>query len=158
MNLTCIPTQGLYVDTFDSPNQSVRVKVLNVGGGRLNVERIRIPRGFERWIKRVEGSQSATLTSNSGPKEIELNILLSELPNPSTVNRVKLTVLSNSRRKTFGEIFLAVRPPENQFPNLTLPKYLNFGEITVCKVLIADYREDAEGPPCRVFAHRRFYT
>ena len=135
---------NLYVDTFDSPNQSVKVKVSNVGGGRLNVERIRIPRGFERWIKRVEGSQSATLTSNSEPKEIELNILLKELPKPSSVNIVKLTALSNSKRKTFSEILLHVCPPENQSATLTLPEYLNFGDTTVCKVSVADCREDGE--------------
>lgn len=138
---------NLYVDTFDSPNQSVKVEVSNVGGGRLNVERIRIPRGFDKWIKRAEGPQSATLTSNSEPKEIELNILLKKLPKPSSVNVVKLTALSNSKRKTFSEVLLGVRPPENQTTNLTLPEYLNFGEITVCKVLITDCREDAEAPP-----------
>lgn len=137
----------LYVDTFDSPNQSVTVKVSNVGGGRLNMQRVHIPRGFERWIKKVEGPQSATLTASSEPKEIELNILLNELPNPSSVNLVKLTVRSNSQRKTFSEILLHVCPPENQSATLTLPEYLNFGEITVCKVLIADYREDAEASP-----------
>ena len=138
---------NLYVDTFDSPNQSVKVEVSNVGGGRLNVERIRIPRGFERWIKRVEGRQSATLTSNSEPKEIELNILLEELPKLSSMNVVKLTVLSNSRRKTFSEILLRVHPPENQSTNLTLPEYLNFGEITVCKVSVTDCHEDGEPRP-----------
>ena len=137
---------NLYVDTFGNLNQSVKIKVSNVGGGRLSVERIRIPRGFERWIKRVKAPQSATLTSNSEPKEIELNILLKELPNPSSVNYVKLTALSNSKRKTFSEILLGVRPPENQTTNLTLPEYLNFGEITVCKVLITDCREDVEAP------------
>ena len=135
---------NLYVDTFDSPNQSVKVKVSNVGGGRLNVQRIHIPRGFERWIKRGEGPQSATLTASSEPKEIELNILLNELPNPSSVNLVKLTVRSNSKRKTFSEILLHVCPPENQSATLTLPEYLDFGEITVCKVSVADCREDGE--------------
>ena len=138
---------NLYVDTFNSPNQSVKVEVSNVGGGRLNVERIRIPRGFERWIKRAERLQSATLTSNSEPIKIELKLFLKALPNPSSVNVVKLTVLSNSRRKTFSEILLRVHPLENQSTNLTLPKYLNFGEITVCKVSVADCREDAEAPP-----------
>ncbi len=137
---------NLYVDRFDSPNQSVKVKVSNIGGGWLDVERIHVPRGFERWIKRVEGPQFATLTSNSEPEEIELNILLKELPNPSSMNVVKLTVHSNSKWKTFSEILLRVRPPENQSTNLTLPEYLNFGEITVYKVLIADCREDAEAP------------
>ena len=135
---------NLYVDTFGNLNQSVKIKVSNVGGGRLSVERIRIPRGFERWIKRVKAPQSATLTSNSEPKEIELNILLKELPNPSSVNYVKLTALSNSKRKTFSEVLLGVCPPENQSANLTLPEYLNFGEITVYKVSVADCREDGE--------------
>ncbi len=138
---------NLYVDTFDSPNQSVKFEVSNVGSGRLNVEGIRIPRGAKRWIRTAEGPQSATLTSNSEPKEIELNILLRELPNPSSVNVVKLTVLSNSERQTFSEILLGVRPPENQSVNLTLPEYLNLGEITVCKVLIANRCEDAAAPP-----------
>ena len=138
---------NLYVDTFDSPNQSVKVKVSNVGGGRLNVERIRIPRGFDKWIQRTERPRPVTLTSTSDPIEIELKLFLKALPNPSSVNVVKLTVLSNSRRKTFSEILLRVRPPENQSTNLILPEYLNFGEITVCKVLIADCREDAEAPP-----------
>ena len=74
------------------------------------------------------------------------------------MNVVKLTALSNSRRKTFSEILLRVRPPENQSANLILPEYLNFGEITVCKISVADCREDAEAPPSRVFAHRGFYT
>ena len=135
---------ALYVDTFDSPNQSVKVKVSNVGGGWLNVRRIHIPRGFERWIEEAEGPQSATLTSNSEPKEIELNILLKELPEPSSVNVVKLTVYSNSRSNKFSEIFLRVSSPENQEATLTLPEYLDFGEITVCKVSVADCREDRE--------------
>ena len=135
---------NLYVDTFDSPNQSVKVKVSNVGGGRLNVQRIHIPRGFERWIKRAEGPQSATLTASSEPKEIELNVLLNELPNPSSVNLVKLTVRSNSRSNMFSEIFLRVSPLENQDTNLKLPEYLDFGEITVCKVSVADCREGGE--------------
>ena len=135
---------NLYVDTFNSPSQSVKVEVSNVGGGRLNVERIRIPRGFERWIKRAERLQSATLTSNSEPIKIELKLFLKALPNPSSVNVVKLTALSNSRRKTFSEILLRVCPPENQSATLTLPEYLNFGDITVCKVSVADCREDGE--------------
>ena len=138
---------NLYVNTFGNLNQSVKIKVSNVGGGRLSIERIRIPRGFERWIRRVEGPQSVTLTSNSEPKEIELNILIKELPSPSSVNYVKLTAFSNSKRKTFSEILLGVRPPENQTTNLTLPEYLNFGEITVCKVSVVDCREDAEASP-----------
>jgi hypothetical protein len=60
------------------------------------------------------------------------------------VNIVKLTALSNSKRKTFSEILLHVCPPENQSATLTLPEYLNFGDTTVCKVSVADCREDGE--------------
>ena len=139
--------ENLSVNRFDSPSQSVKVKVSNVGGGKLNVERIRIPRGFDKWIKRAERAKPLTLTSTSDPIEIELKLFLDALPQPSSVNFVKLTVLSNSRRKTFSEILLAVHPPENQSAKLTLPEYLNFGEITVCKVSVIDPCEDAEGPP-----------
>lgn len=138
---------NLSVDRFDSPNQSVKVKVSNVGGGRLNVERIRIPRGFNKWIQRAERAKPVTLTSTSDPLEIELKLLLEALPQPSSVNFVKLTVLSNSRRKTFSEILLSVRPPENQSAKLTLPEYLNLGEITVCKVSVVDHRDNAEALP-----------
>lgn len=136
-----------YVDTFDNPNQSVKVEVSNVGGGRLDVQRISIPRGFNKWIKRAKKPKPVTLTSTSDPIEIELKLVLKALPNPSTVNIAKLNLISNSKRKTFSQILLGVRPPENQSTNLTLPQYLDFGEITVCKVSIADCREDAEAPP-----------
>ena len=134
---------NIYVDTFDNPNQSVKVKVSNVGGGKLNVERISIPRVYGKWIKRAKRSQRATLTPIAEPIEFELELELKALPNPSSVNTAELTVLSNSRRKTFSKILLGVRPPDNHSANMTLPEYLNFGEITVCKVLIADSREDA---------------
>ena len=138
---------NLYVDTFDSPNQSVKVKVSNVGGGRLQVERIRIPRASGKWIKRAKRSKPVTLTSASDPIEIELNLLLKDLPNPATVNVTELHLISNSKRKTFSEILLGVRPPENQTPNLTVPDYINFGEITVWKVSVTDRREDESTPP-----------
>ena len=138
---------NLYVDTFDSPNQSVKVKVSNVGGGRLNVERIRIPRTSGKWIKRAQASRPVTLTSTSDPVEIELNLLLKDLSNPATVNVAELHLISNSKRKTFSEILLGVRPPENQTSNLTVPDYINFGEITVWKVALADRREDESTPP-----------
>ena len=138
---------NLDVDRFDSPNQSVKVKVSNVGGGRLNVERIRIPRGFNKWIQRAERAKPVTLTSTSDPLEIELKLLLEALPKPSTVNFVKLTVLSNSTRKTFSEILLSVRPPENQSAKLTLPEYLNLEEITVCKISVVDHRDNTEALP-----------
>ena len=138
---------NLSVDRFDSPSLSVKVKVSNVGGGKLNVERIRIPRGFDKWIKRAERAKPLTLISTSDPIEIELKLFLDALPQSSSVNFVKLTVLSNSRRKMFSDILLAVHPLGNQAAKLTLPEYLNFGEITVCKVSVADYREDVKGPP-----------
>jgi len=137
---------NIYVDTFDNPNQSVKVRVSNVGGGKLNVERISIPRVYGKWIKRAQRSQRATLTPIAEPIEFELELELKALPNPSSVNTAELTVLSNSRRKTFSKILLGVRPPDNHSANMTLPKYLNFGEITVCKVSIADCREDTAAP------------
>ncbi len=137
---------NIYVDTFDNPNQSVKVMVSNVGDGKLHVERIRVPRGFEKWIKRAEGSKPATLTSTSDPLELELKLNLRTLPNPSSENIVKLSILSNSKRKTFSEILLRVQPPCTQSTNLTLPEYINFGEITTYKVSIADNREDATVP------------
>ena len=149
---------NIYVDTFDNPNQSVKVIVSNVGGGKLDVERISIPRVYGNWIKRVHGSKQATLTPTSEPMELELELGLKALPNPSSVNTAELNVISNSRRKTFSKILLGVHPPDNQSTNMTLPEYLNFGEITVCKVSIADSREDGGGTDNRISTHRRFYT
>ena len=137
---------NIYVDTFDNPNQSVKVMVSNVGGGRLNVERISIPRVHGGWIKRAKRSKRATLTPISEPIAFELNLELKALPNASSVNTAELNVISNSRRKTFSKILLGVQPPESQSTNLVLPEYLNFGEITVYKVLVADSREDAAAP------------
>lgn len=138
---------NVYVDTYDNPNQSVKVMVSNVGGGKLDVERISIPRVYGEWIKRVHGSKRATLTPTSEPIALELNLELKALPNPSSVNTAELNVISNSRRKTFSKILLGVHPPDNQSTHLTLPEYINFGEITVYKVSIADSREDAAAPP-----------
>ena len=134
---------NIYVDTFDNPNQSVKVMVSNVGGGKLNVERVSIPRVYGNWIKRAHGSKPTTLTPTSEPVAFELELGLKALPNPSSVNTAELNVISNSKRKTFSKILLGVHPPDNQSTHLILPEYLNFGEITVCKVLIADSREDA---------------
>ena len=138
---------NIYVDTYDNPNQSVKVMVSNVGGGRLNIERISIPRVYGGWIKRTKGSKRATLTPTSEPIAFELNLELKALPDASSVNTAELNVISNSRRKTFSKILLGVQPPEGQSTNLVLPEYLNFGEITVYKVLVADSREDAAVPP-----------
>ena len=138
---------NIYVDTFDNPNQSVKVMVSNVGGGKLDVERVSIPRVYGKWIKRAQGSKRATLTPTSEPIAFELNLELKALPNPSSVNVAELKVISNSRRKTFSQILLGVHPLEGQSTNLVLPEYLNFGEITVCKVSIADDHEDVVAPP-----------
>ena len=62
------------------------------------------------------------------------------------MNTAELNVISNSKRKTFSKVLLGIHPPDNQSTHLTLPEYLNFGEITVYKVLIADSREDAAAP------------
>ena len=137
---------NIHVNSFDNPNQSVKVEISNVGDGKLHVERIRIPRGFEKWIKRAEKSKPATLTSTSEPLELELKLNLKALPNPTSKNKGKLSVISSSKRKTFSEILLRVQPPDTQSTNLTLPEYINFGEITACKVSIADKREGTEVP------------
>ena len=142
---------NLYVDAFDSPIQSVKVEVSNIGGGNLYVERIRIPQAYGKWVKRVESPKPTTLTSRSDPIEIELNILLKELPNPSSVNVAKLPLISKPKQKSFDEILLGVRPPDNQSANLMVPEYINFGEITACKVSIADHREDESKPPVDFF-------
>ena len=148
---------NLYVDAFDSPIQSVKildspiqsvkVEVSNIGGGNLYVERIRIPQAYGKWVKRAESPKPTTLTSRSDPIEIELNILLKELPNPSSVNVAKLPLISKPKQKSFDEILLGVRPPDNQASKLMVPEYINFGEITVWKVSIADHREDNSTPP-----------
>ena len=130
---------NLYVDAFDSPIQSVKVEVSNIGGGNLYVERIRIPQAYGKWVKRAESPKPTTLTSRSDPIEIELNILLKELPNPSSVNVAKLPLISKPKQKSFDEILLGVRPPDNQASKLMVPEYINFGEITACKVSIADH-------------------
>ena len=137
---------NIYVDTFDNPNQPVKVMVSNVGGGKLNVGRVSIPRVHGNWIKRAQGSKQATLTPTSEPIAFELELGLKALPNPSSVNTAELNVISNSKRKTFSKILLGVHPPDNQSTHLTLPEYINFGEITVCKVSIADNCEDATAP------------
>ena len=81
---------NIYVDTFDNPNQSVKVRVSNVGGGRLDVERVSIPRVYGKWIKRAQGSKRVTLTPTSEPIAFELNLELKALPNPSSVNTAEL--------------------------------------------------------------------
>ena len=132
----------LYVDTFDNPNQSVKVTVSNVGGGTLQVDRIQIPRASGRWIKRGKKTTPATLTATSDPLEIELKLVLKELPNPSTVNTAELKLISNSRRKTFSKVLLGAPPPDAESPNVTVPEYINFGEITVWNVSLTDSRKD----------------
>jgi len=122
------------------------VKVSNGGGGKMYVERVRIPRGFEKWVKRAEGSKPITLSPTSDPFEFELKLNLSSLPNPSSINVVRLSVISNSKRKTFSDILLGVQSLKDQPPNLTLPNYINFGEISVYKITIKREREDAPAP------------
>ena len=133
---------NLYVDTFDNPNQSVKVTVSNVGGGTLQVERIRIPRASGGWVKRGEKSTPVVLTATSEPLEIELKLALKKLPNPSTVNVAELELISNSKRKTFSKVLLGVRPPIDQTPKVTVPEYINFGEIAVWHVSLTNSREN----------------
>lgn len=135
----------LYVDTFDNPNQSVKVTVSNAGGRTLKVDRIRIPREFGGWVKRGEKVTPATLTTTSSPLEIELKLALKELPNPSTVNVAELELISNSKRKTFSKVSLGIRPPANQIPKVTVPEYINFGEIAAWHVSLT-YNQESETP------------
>ena len=133
---------NLYVDTFDNPNQSVKVTVSNAGGGALKVDRIRIPREFGGWVKRGEKVTPATLTATSSSLEIELKLALKELPNLSTVNVAELHLISNSKKKTFSKVLLGVRPPVDQVPKVTMPEYINFGEIAVWHISLTNNREN----------------
>lgn len=139
------------VKTFEDPIQPVKVKVYNVGGGQLTVERISIPNAYSRWVKRASKSKPTTLTASSEPLEIELNVLLRDLPNPTNFNIAELKLISKPQRKTFSDITLEVHPPENQSANIVVPEYINFGEITACKVSIADHRADESKPPVDFF-------
>ena len=133
---------NLTVDTFDNPNPSVKVAVSNVGGGKLEVERIRIPRASSKWVKRGSKLTPTTLTATSEPLEIELKLPLKELLNPSTVNSAELNLISNSKRKTFSKVLLDVHPSEDSSPNLSVPEYISFGEITVWNISITSDQED----------------
>ena len=139
------------VNTFDNPIQPVKVKVYNVGGGRLPVERISIPNAYSKWVKRAGKSKPVTLTTSSDPYEIELNILLRDLPKPTSENVAELKLISKPQRKTFTDISLNVHLPEDQSANLMVPEYINFGEITVLKVSIADHRADESKSPVDFF-------
>ena len=133
---------NLYVDTFDNPNQSVKVTVSNAGGGTLKVDRIRIPREFGGWVKRGNRSTPATLTTTSDPLEIELKLALKELPNPSTVNVAELHLISNSKRKEFSKVSLGISLPVDQVPKVLVPEYVNFGEIAVWHVSLTNNQEN----------------
>ncbi len=139
------------VNTFDNLIQPILVKVYNVGGGKLTVERISIPIAFSTWVKRTEKSKPAILTTSSEPLEIELDILLRDMPEPTSVNMAELKLISKPQRKTFTDITLEVHPPEDQSTKLVVPEYINFGEITACKVSIADHRGDESKPPVDFF-------
>ena len=133
---------NIYADTFDSPNQSVKVIVSNAGGGTLKVDRIRIPRESEGWVKRGEKVTPATLTTTSSPLEIELKLALKELPNSSTVNVAELPLISNSKKKAFSKVSLGIRPPVDQVSQVTAPEYINFGEIAVWHVSLTNSQEN----------------
>ncbi len=139
------------VNTFDNPIQPVKVKVYNVGGGRLPVERISIPNAYSKWVKRAGKSKPVTLTTSSDPHEIELNILLRDLPKPTSDNIAELKLISKPQRKTFTDISLNVHLPEDKSANLMVPEYINFGEITACKVSIVDHRDEESKPPVDFF-------
>ena len=138
---------NLYINTFDNPDQSVKVIVSNIGGGKLKVERIHIPRDFGMWVKRKKKSKPALLTTKSNPLEVELKVLLKELPNPSTVSVAALNLISNSRSKTFSKVLLGVRSPEDQSPSVTVPEYIKFEELTVWHISLTDNRKDETTQP-----------
>ena len=98
-------------------------------------------------MKRADKSKQTTLTDSSDPLEIELNILLKHLPNLTDVNVAELKLISKPQRKMFSDIKLEVHPPEDQPAKLVVPEYINFGEITACKVSITDLRGDESEPP-----------
>ena len=132
----------LYLDAFDNPSQSIKIMVSNAGGGTLQVDRIRIPRASNGWVKRGKKSTPTTLTATSEPLEIELKLALKELPNASTMNVTELHLISNSKRKTFSKVLLRVRPPIDQSPQVKVPEYINFGEIPVWRVSLTNAREN----------------
>ena len=93
-------------------------------------------------MKRGKKSTAAALTSTSEPLEIELQLVLEALPNPSTVNVAELKLISNSKKKTFSQILLRVHPPDDRSPALTVPEYVNFAEITVWNVSMTSGQKD----------------
>lgn len=124
------------LNTFDNPIQPVKVKVYNVGGGRLTVDRISIPHAHSRWVERKNRPKQINLEASSDPLEIELNVSLKDLPNSSSKNVAKLKLISKPLRKNFSDITLEVQSPEDQSAKLVVPEYINFGEITACKISI----------------------
>ncbi len=142
---------NICVEAFDNPNQTVKVAVSNVGGGTLQVARIRIPRVCGKWIKQGKRSTPAALTTTAKPLDLELQLILKALPNSSVKNAAELNILSNSRRKTFSKVSLQVCPSEEDHINLSVPEHINFGEITVWNVSIIDKRKGKTTDPVDFF-------
>lgn len=125
---------NIYVDRFEHPTPTVKVRVWNVGGGTLRVERVRIPRACSSWVKRTQKSRATELKVASEPLEIELRLLPKELPNPAAVSIAELNLVSNARSKAFSKVLLGVRLSEDSGAKVAVPEFINFGEISAWKV------------------------
>ena len=99
------------VDRLEHPTPTVKVRVLNVGGGTLQVKRVRIPRTCSRWVKRTQKSTPTALKVASEPLEVELRLFPKELPKPGALNIAELNLISNARSKAFSKALLKRPPP-----------------------------------------------
>ena len=124
----------IYVDRFEHPTPTVKVRVWNVGGGTLRVERVRIPRACSGWVKRTQKSRPTKLKVASEPLEIELRLFPKELPNLAAVSIAELNLVSNARSKAFSKMLLRVRLPKDSGAKVAVPEFINFGEISAWKV------------------------
>ncbi len=122
------------VDRLEHPTPTVKVRVSNVGGGTLQVKRVRIPRACSGWVKRTQKSTPTALKVASEPLEVELRLFPKELPEPGAVNIAELNLISNARSKAFSKALLNVRLPKDSDAKVAVPTCVNFGEITAWKV------------------------
>ena len=128
---------AISVDRLEHPTPTVKVRVSNVGGGTLRVERMRIPRACSRWVKRTQKLTPTALKVASEPLEVELRLFPKELPKPGAVNIAELNLVSNARSKAFSKALLSVRLPKDSSAKVAVPAFINFGEITAWKVSLA---------------------
>ncbi len=124
----------IYVDEFEHPMPTVKIRVWNVGGRTLRVERVRIPRACSGWVKRTQKPTPTELRIASEPLEIELRLVPEKLLEAATVTIAELNLVSNARSKAFSKVLLGVRLPEDSGAKVAVPAFINFGEITAWKV------------------------